>query len=41
MIDGRSFFDWPIKNDKRMYNIQKITNDQGKDYTTGCWLDYP
>ena len=42
MIDGRKFFDQPIKNDLKTYdNIRKITTGQGDDYTTGCLLDYP
>ena len=42
MIDGRSFFDHPIKNDLKTYdNIRKIGAGQGDDYTTGCLLDYP
>ena len=41
MIDGKDFFDHPIKNDKRAYeNIRKIATGQGDDYTTGCFLDY-
>ena len=41
MIDGKNFFDEPIKNDKVTYeNIKKITIGQGDDYTTGCLLDY-
>ena len=41
MIDGRNFFDQPIKNDKTTDdNIRKITTGQGDDYTTGCLLDY-
>ena len=41
MIDGKSFFDQPIKNDKITYeNIRKIATGQGDDYTTGCLLDY-
>ena len=36
IIDGRNFFDQPIKND----NIIKIATGQGDDYTTGCLLDY-
>ena len=40
MIDGRNFFDQPIKNDIRTYkNIRKITTGQRDDYTTGCLLD--
>ena len=41
MIDGRNFFDQPIKNNLRTYNnIQKIATGQGDDYTTGCLLDH-
>ena len=41
MIDGRKFFDRPIKNDIKTYeNIQKITMGQGDDYTAVCLLDY-
>ena len=42
MIDGRKFFDQPIKSDLKTYcNIRKIATGQGDDYTTGCLLDYP
>ena len=42
MIDGRNFFDQPIKNHLKIYgNIRKITTGQGDDCTTGCLLDYP
>ena len=42
MINGRDFFDQPIKNDLKAYdNIRKIATGQGDDYTTGCLLDYP
>ena len=41
MIDGKSCFDQPIKNNKVTYeNIRKIATGQGDDYTTGCLLDY-
>ena len=40
MIDGRSFFNQPVKNNVITYNIRKITTGQGDDYTTGCLLDY-
>ena len=41
MIDGKNFFDQPIKNDKVTYeNIRKNATGQGDDYTTGCLLDY-
>ena len=40
MIDGKNFFDQPVKNNKVAYeNITKIKN-QEDDYTTGCLLDY-
>ena len=42
MIDGRNFFDQPVKNDLRTYDTTwKIAVDQGDDYTTVCPLDYP
>ena len=35
MVNGRNFFDQPIKNDLKTYeNIRKIAAGQGKDYTT-------
>ena len=41
MIDGKNFFDQPVKNDKVTYeNIRKITIGHGDDYRTGCLLDY-
>ena len=41
MIDGKNFFDQPVKNDKITYeNIRKIATGQGDDYITGCLLDY-
>ena len=41
MIDGKNFFDQPVKNNKVIYeNFRKITEGQGVDYTTGCLLDY-
>ena len=41
MINGKNFFDQPIKNNKVTYeNIRKIATGQGDDYTTGCSLDY-
>ena len=40
MIDGRNFFDQPIKNDIKTYeNIRKIKTGQGDNYATGCLLD--
>ena len=41
MIDGKNFFDQPVKNDLRTYkNIWKIATAQGDYYTAGCLLDY-
>ena len=41
MIDGKSFFDKPVKNNKVTYeNLRKTATGQGDDYTTGCLLDY-
>ena len=41
MIDGKSFFDQTVKNNKITYeNIRKIATGQGDDYMTGCLLDY-
>ena len=41
MIDGKNFFDQPIKSDIKTYdNIQRIATSQRDDYTTGCMLDY-
>ena len=42
MIDGKNFFDQPIKDNKvTCENIRKIATSQEDDYTTGCLLDYP
>ena len=41
MINGRNFFDQPIKNDLKTYdNIEKIATGRGDNYTTGCLIDY-
>ena len=41
MIDGKNFFDQPVKNNEVTYeNIRKIAAGQGDDYTSGCLLDY-
>ena len=41
MIDGRNFFDQPVKNDLiTVDNIWKIKTGQGDNYTTGCLLGY-
>ena len=40
MIDGKYFFDQPIKNDiKTCDSIRNIITGQGHDYTTGSLLD--
>ena len=34
MIDGKNFFDQPVKNNLRTYDsIRKIATGQGADYT--------
>ena len=41
MIDGKSFFDQLVENDKVTSGyIRKIATGEGDDYTTGCLLDY-
>ena len=41
MIDGKNFFDQPVKNNKiTNENIRKITTGREDDYTTGCLLGY-
>ena len=41
MIDGKNFFDQPVKSDLRTYDkIKNIATGQGDDYTIGCLLDY-
>ena len=41
MIDGKNFFDQPIKDNKVTYeNIRKISTGQRYDYTTVCLVDY-
>ena len=40
MIDGRNFFDQPIKNNLQTCSkIDKITSGWGDDYTSSCLLD--
>ena len=41
MIDGKNFFNQPIKSNKVTYENIKIVAGQGDDYTTACLLDYP
>ena len=41
IIDGKNFFDQPIKDNKVTYeNITKISTGQREDYTAGCLLGY-
>ena len=41
MIDGKNFFNQPVRNDKVTYeNIRKSATGKGNDYTSGCLLDY-
>ena len=41
MIDGKNFYNQPVKNDKvTCENIRKIAMGQGDNYATGCLLDY-
>ena len=41
MVNGRNFFDQPVKNDLRTFdNIQKIATGQGDSCATGCLQDY-
>ena len=41
MIDGKNFYNQPIKNNKvTTEDIRKIAIGKGDDYTTGCMLDY-
>ena len=41
MINGKNFFDQPVKNNETTYeNIRKVATGQGDDYIIGCLLDY-
>ena len=41
MVDGKNFFDQPVKNNKvTCENIRKIATGQRDGYTTGCLLHY-
>ena len=41
MIDGRNFFDQPVKNNLKTYdNVQKNATGQEDDCTNDCLLDY-
>ena len=39
LMDGKSFFDIPTKNDEETYE-QIIEMGRNNDYTTGSFLDY-
>ena len=39
-IDGRNFYDQPINDLIKQYDVRKISTGQGDDYTTGCLLDF-
>ena len=42
VVDGKYFFDQPVKSYVRTYdNIQKITTVQGDYYKTDCLLNCP
>ena len=41
MIDGKKFFNQPVKSSVRTYdNTRKSATGQGDDYTVCCLLDY-
>ena len=40
LIDGRNFYDQPISDLIKQYEVRKVSTGQGDDYTTGCLLDY-
>ena len=41
-IDGRNFFDQPVKTDSKTYDdIRKISTGNLDDSTTSCLLDCP
>ena len=40
MIDGKNFFDQPMKNKITYENIRTIATGQRNDHTTGFLLDY-
>ena len=41
VIDGKSLFNQPIKNNLKTYvNIRKIATTRGDNFTTGSLLDY-
>ena len=41
IIDGRNFYDNPIKSDAKKYReLKKVMIGKGEDYTTGSLLDF-
>ena len=38
--DEKSFYDQPVNDLIRQYEVRKISTGQGDDYTTGCLLDF-
>ena len=41
LIDGRNFYDQPIKDLIKEYDeVRKVSTKHGDGYTTGCLLDY-
>ena len=41
MIDGRNFYDQPINDLIKQYDVvRKVSTGQGDGYTIGCLLDY-
>ena len=38
--DGRAFYDQPINDSIKQYDVRKISTGRGDDYTTGCLLDF-
>ena len=39
-IDGRNFYDQPINDLIKQYDVRRISTGQGDDYATGCLLDF-
>ena len=40
LIDGKSFYDQPINDLIKQYDVRKVSAGHYDDYTTGCLLDY-
>ena len=41
IINGNIFYDQPTDSDIKLHEeIRKLTTGKGKDYITGCLLDY-